>query len=192
MGLAAIGLFGPIAGALIQEGIDVMSILNSLRAIGGGGEQGPAGPSTDVADRFRQEHREFAPELQRLRSVADRLEQMSGPEAIRELEAVRVFLAERLPRHEEEEEAAVYPIVASLMGGEDPMSSMSRAHIEISHLGRIFQQLLEDLPPEGPSPDDLLDLRRVLYGLHAILRLHFAQEEEAYAWLSSGEPVPVG
>lgn len=192
MGLAAIGLFGPIAGALIQEGIDVMSILNSLRAIGGGGEEGPAGPSTDVADRFRQEHREFAPELQRLRSVADRLDQMSGPEAIRELETVRVFIAERLPRHEEEEEAAVYPIVASLMGGEDPMSSMSRAHIEISHLGRIFQQLLEDLPPEGPSPDDLLDLRRVLYGLHAILRLHFAQEEEAYAWLSSGEPVPVG
>ena len=192
MGLAAIGLFGPIAGALIQEGIDVMSILNSLRAIGGGGEQGPAGPSTDVADRFRQEHREFAPELQRLRSVADRLDQMSGPEAIRELETVRLFIAERLPRHEEEEEAAVYPIVASLMGGEDPMSSMSRAHIEISHLGRIFQQLLEDLPPEGPSPDDLLDLRRVLYGLHAILRLHFAQEEEAYAWLSSGEPVPVG
>jgi heavy metal translocating P-type ATPase len=192
MGLAAIGRVGPVAGALIQEGIDVMSILNSLRAIGGGGEEGPAGPSTDVADRFRQEHREFAPELQRLRSVADRLDQMSGPEAIRELETVRVFIAERLPRHEEEEEAAVYPIVASLMGGEDPMSSMSRAHIEISHLGRIFQQLLEDLPPEGPSPDDLLDLRRVLYGLHAILRLHFAQEEEAYAWLSSGEPVPVG
>ena len=192
MGAAAIGLFGPIAGALIQEGIDVMSILNSLRAIGGGGGKGPAGPSTDVADRFRREHREFAPELQRIRSVADRLERMSGDEAIRELETVRVFIAERLPRHEEEEEAAVYPVVARLMGGEDPMSSMARAHVEISHLGRIFQQLLDDLPPEGPSPDDLLDLRRVLYGLHAILRLHFAQEEEAYAWLSSGEPVPVG
>jgi hypothetical protein len=32
-----------------------------------------------------------------------------------------------------------------------------------------------------------MDLRRILYGLHAILRLHFAQEEEAYAWLSSEE-----
>ena len=30
-----------------------------------------------------------------------------------------------------------------------------------------------------------MDLRRVLYGLHAILRLHFAQEDEAYAWLAS-------
>ena len=188
----AFGWFGPVAGAVIQEAIDVASILNSLRAIGGGGRPGPAGPTTDVADRFRREHREFAPELQRIRSVADRLEDMPGDQAARELEAVRVFVAERLPQHEEEEEAAVYPVVAGLMGGEDPMSSMARAHVEIAHLGRMYQQLLNDLLPEGPTPDDLMDLRRVLYGLHAILRLHFAQEEEAYAWLSSGEPVPVG
>jgi heavy metal translocating P-type ATPase len=188
----AFGLFGPIAGALIQEGIDVLSILNSLRAIGDAGRPGPPGPATDVADRFRREHREFAPELQRIRSVADRLEGLPPDQAARELEAVRVFIAERLPQHEEEEEAAVYPVVAGLMGGEDPMSSMSRAHVEIAHLGRMYQQLLEDLPPEGPTADDVMDLRRVLYGLHAILRLHFAQEEEAYAWLSSGEPVPVG
>jgi hypothetical protein len=37
----------------------------------------------------------------------------------------------------------------------------------------------------------------VLYGLHAILRLHFAQEEEAYSWLASGgerefDEVPIG
>ena len=38
-----------------------------------------------------------------------------------------------------------------------------------------------------------MDLRRVLYGLYAILRLHFAQEEEAYAWLASAdEDVGVG
>ncbi len=188
----AFGLFGPIAGALIQEGIDVLSILNSLRAIGDGGRPGPAGPATHGAARVAPAPPEFAPELQRIRSVADRLEDLPPDQAARELEAVRVFIAERLPQHEEEEEAAVYPVVAGLMGGEDPMSSMSRAHVEIAHLGRMYQQLLEDLPPEGPTADDVMDLRRVLYGLHAILRLHFAQEEEAYAWLSSGEPVPVG
>ena len=32
----------------------------------------------------------------------------------------------------------------------------------------------------GPGPEDLTDLRRVLYGLDAILRLHMAQEEELY------------
>ena len=56
----------------------------------------------------------------------------------------------------------------------------------------MFRQLLDDLPEDGPTQDDLVDLRRVLYGLYAILRLHFAQEDEAYAWLSSGEEsVPV-
>jgi len=186
------GLFAPVVGALIQELIDVASILNALRALGGGGRPVGARETTDVAERFRAEHREFAPELIRVRSVADRLGQLPPDGVRRELEAVRRFVVERLPQHEEEEEAAVYPVVARLMGGEDPMSSMARAHIEISHLARLFRQLVDDLPEEGPTPDDLVDLRRVLYGLHAILRLHFAQEEEAYAWLSSGEEsVPV-
>jgi heavy metal translocating P-type ATPase len=188
----AVGLFSPVVGALIQELIDVASILNALRALGGGTRPSGGRETTDVAERFRAEHREFAPELVRVRWVADRLGQLPPDEVRRELEAVRRFVVERLPQHEEEEEAAVYPVVARLMGGEDPMSSMARAHIEISHLARVFRQLLDDLPEEGPTPDDLVDLRRVLYGLHAILRLHFAQEEEAYAWLSSGEEfVPV-
>jgi hypothetical protein len=144
-----------------------------------------------VGERFRAEHREFAPELQRIRTVADRLGTLSPQETRVGLAEVRTFLLERLPEHEDEEESVVYPVVAELMGGEDPMGSMARAHLEISHLGRVFEQLLADLPEEGPEPEDLMDLRRVLYGLHAILRLHFAQEEEAYTWLASGEEEPV-
>jgi heavy metal translocating P-type ATPase len=187
MFLGALGLFGPVAAAVVQEGIDVASILNALRALGGGVGTGRRPPVTDVAERFREEHRDFVPELQRIRSVADRLDVLSPEEVRRELEAIRWFIVDRLPQHEEEEEAAVYPVVARLMGGEDPMASMARAHIEIAHLARVFRSLLDDLPPGGPGPDDLMDLRRVLYGLHAILRLHFAQEEEAYAWLATDD-----
>jgi heavy metal translocating P-type ATPase len=185
MFFGAFGLFGPVAGAIVQEVIDVASILNALRALGGGRQRVVVGPGTDVAERFRTEHREFQPELQRIRRTADRLESMPADEVRVELEAVRVFLAERLPTHEEEEEAAVYPLVARLMGGEDPMSSMARAHVEIEHLTRVYRTLVDDLPAGPIDADDLIDLRRVLYGLHAILRLHFAQEEEAYAWLAS-------
>jgi hypothetical protein len=185
MFFGAFGLFGPVAGAIVQEVIDVASILNALRALGGGRQRVVVGPGTDVAERFRTEHREFQPELQRIRRTADRLESMPADEVRVELEAVRVFLAERLPTHEEEEEAAVYPLVAKLMGGEDPMSSMARAHVEIEHLTRVYRTLVDDLPAGPIDADDLIDLRRVLYGLHAILRLHFAQEEEAYAWLAS-------
>ncbi|HEV8089328.1 MAG TPA: heavy metal translocating P-type ATPase [Actinomycetota bacterium] len=192
MGLGAFGLFTPAVGALFQEAVDVASILNALRALGSGSKAQAGGPGTDVAERFRREHVEFAPEVQRIRTVADRLDTYESAELRAELEAVRTFLCDRLPQHEEEEEAAVYPVVAKLLGGEDPMSSMQRAHVEIEHLIRVYRQLVDDLPPEGPDRDDLVDLRRVLYGLHAILRLHFAQEEEAYAWLSADEPVSVG
>lgn len=185
MFFGAFGLFGPVAGAIVQEFIDVAAILNALRALRGPEGRGRKGPAIDVAERFRAEHKEFMPELQRLRQTADRLETLNHEDLLRELEAARWFIVDRLPQHEEEEEATVYPVVAKLMGGDDPMSSMARAHIEIDHLARVFRSLMADLPPEGPGPEDLVDLRRVLYGLHAVLRLHFAQEEEAYAWLAS-------
>jgi heavy metal translocating P-type ATPase len=182
----AFGLLLPVAGALVQEAIDVTVILNALRALRPDRQtRQRSRPGSNVGERFRAEHQEFAPHLQRIRAVADRLETYEPAEAMAELERIRWFLLERLVQHEEEEEAAVYPVVAQLMGGEDPMGTMEHAHMEIEHLARVFGHLLSDLPPEGPGPDDLIDLRRVLYGLHAILRLHFAQEEEAYAWLAA-------
>jgi heavy metal translocating P-type ATPase len=188
--LGAFGWLKPVGGALLQEAIDVAVILNALRALRGDRRSRmAAGPGSHVGDRFRAEHREFAPELARVRGVADRLDTLSPTEAKEELEKIRWFLLERLPQHEREEEAAVYPVIANLMGGEDPMASMERAHMEIEHLARVFGHLLAHLPDEGPTPEDLVDLRRVLYGLHAILRLHFLQEEEAYSWLASDQPV---
>ena len=190
MFLGAAGLLLPVAGALVQEAIDVAVIVNALRALRGdrASAQAAAGPGSQVGERFRAEHREFAPELQRIRSVADRLDTFASAQAREELDRIRWFLLERLPRHEQEEEAAVYPVVARLMGGEDPMGSMERAHMEIEHLARVFGHLVADVPEDGPTRDDLVDLRRVLYGLHAVLRLHFAQEEEAYSWLASDRP----
>jgi heavy metal translocating P-type ATPase len=189
MFLGAAGLLLPVAGALVQEAIDVAVIVNALRALRGDRTSAQAaGPGSQVGERFRAEHREFAPELQRIRSVADRLDTFAPAQAREELERIRWFLLERLPRHEQEEEAAVYPVVARLMGGEDPMGSMERAHMEIEHLARVFGHLVADVPEDGPTREDLVDLRRVLYGLHAVLRLHFAQEEEAYSWLASDRP----
>jgi heavy metal translocating P-type ATPase len=69
----AFGLLVPVGGALVQEAIDVAVILNALRALRGDrrSRQG-AGPGSQVGERFRAEHREFAPELARVRTVADR------------------------------------------------------------------------------------------------------------------------
>jgi len=68
---------------------------------------------------------------------------------------------------------------------EDPTGPLIQTHHEIHRLTRLYGRLVAQLPPEGPRPEDLRDLRRALYGLHAILSLHFAQEEELYSLLDA-------
>jgi hypothetical protein len=38
--------------------------------------------------------------------------------------------------------------------------------------------MIETLEPDGPTDDELIGLRRVLYSLHAVLSLHRSGEEE--------------
>ncbi len=182
---AAAGLLAPVPGAVLQEAIDVAVIANALRALGAGGTghgfRRPLPPSVvALGERFRAEHRELLVAVDRVRSLADRLDALAPAEALAQARAVHRFLAERLLPHEEAEDALLYPAVAELVGGDDPTATMSRGHAEIAHLTRLLERLLADLGPDGPDAEDLPDLRRVLYGLHAILRLHFAQEDEAY------------
>jgi heavy metal translocating P-type ATPase len=190
MGVAAAGLLVPVAGAVLQEAIDVAVIANALRALGGGSGAGrhPSPAAMALGQRFSSEHRELVGVVERVRAVADRIGRLSPPLALAELTAVHRFLTERLLPHEEAEDTLLYPVVAELLGGEDPTATMSRAHAEIVHLTRLLGGVLADLGPAGPEPEDLTDLRRILYGLHAILRLHFAQEEEAYLSLLDGAP----
>ena len=82
-----------MAGALLQEVIDVAVDPERAAGAGSGARRRAGGPGTDVAERFRAEHVEFAPELQRIRTVADRLGTLPPDETRRELEAVRVVPA---------------------------------------------------------------------------------------------------
>jgi len=66
---------------------------------------------------------------------------------------------------------------------------MSRAHAEIAHQVRRLGRLLEDIGPGIPDQVDVADLQDLLYGLHAIARLHTAQEDESYLSLAE-EPAP--
>lgn len=178
---AAAGFLVPVAGAILQEVIDTVVILNALRALRDGAQKHFIDrEAARIGLRFRDEHEKLMPEVRRIRYVTDRLDTMPPETALSELKEIHTFLSERLLPHEKAEDAVVYPLVADIIGGEDPTATMSRAHVEISHLIKVFGRLLEEMPREGPGPEDMRDLRRILYGLYAILTLHFAQEEESY------------
>jgi len=181
MGIAAYGLLPPIAGALAQEAIDVLVILNALRALARAHPTPSKSVETvNIGRQFLAEHRRLLPSVKRIRHVADRLDQFPPSQARDELRKIRAFLVEEILPHDEAEDASVYPAVAKVIGGDDPTAPMSRAHREIAHLVNVLGRIVDDLPPAGPDPDDTRELKRILYSLDAILRLHFAQEEESY------------
>ena len=182
MGFAAAGMVSPVAGAFLQEAIDVAVILNALRALKGQDRRVEQAEAS-ARDDFHREHGRLMPEVDRLLALADRLDTLPVSEARQELESLRAFLQDELVPHEKEDEKVLYPLVAERIGGDDPTAAMSRAHLEIAHLTRLFSRLVEDLPEDAIPTEDLRDLRRVMYGLHAVLRLHFAQEDEHYLTL---------
>ncbi len=179
MVVAAFGWLVPVAGALLQEAIDVAVILNALRALGRGERRPPTLPGA-VSERLQAEHQALQPLLDRIRTLAERLDALPAADARTELCEVDRLLREDLLPHEQREEADLYPTVAGLMGGRDPMAAMSRTHREIIHLVGVYSRLVGDWPGEGPDPVLIGDLRRLLFGLEAILRLHLAQEDEIF------------
>jgi heavy metal translocating P-type ATPase len=181
MGVAVIGWLPAVWGAIVQEGIDVIVILNALRALRPPrshlhlDEQDAA-----LTRRFQGEHLAIWADLDRLRAAADNLGRLDPADAIAQVRQVHQLLIEEVQPHEQAEQEVLYPALDRLLGGADPTGPMSRAHVEITHQIRRLGRLLDDIGPDGPDNEDISELRRLLYGLHAVLRLHTAQEEESY------------
>lgn len=186
MGFAAAGLLSPVAGAVLQEGIDVLVIFNALRALGGGGLTPPVRPGARrLAGGLSSAHRALRPQVEELASLAARLDTLAPAAARDQLEGAQAMLEQELLPHEEEEQRTAYPVLANLLADEDPTGPLIATHAEIHRLVRLLGRLVGQLPSGGPRPEEVRDLRRVLYGLHAILSLHFAQEEELYSLLDA-------
>ncbi len=193
MGVAAFGWLPPAAGALLQEGIDVAVILNALRALRGNPSAEVELPSDtkELLRRFSGEHDQLRDALTLLREAADHVAAGSGAPAMDALVRAQSFLTERLLPHEDAEQTQLYPALATPLGSVEATATMSRTHAEIHRLtDRIGKHLALAQVAGRIEPDQIDDLRACLYGLDALLRLHFLQEEENYFTLADTD-VPV-
>ncbi|WAC93803.1 heavy metal translocating P-type ATPase [Mycobacterium sp. Aquia_213] len=190
MVIAAFGWLPPAAGALLQEGIDVAVILNALRALRGNPatEVQLAAGTEQMLHRFAAQHDELRDAIGLLRDSADRL--AAGPDAaaLQSLAAAHALLTERILPHERAEEAQLYPALARPLGSGEATATMSRMHAEIQRLAdRIATHLAVAQSAGAIQPDQAEDLLACLYGLYALLRLHFVQEEESYFVLAEDD-----
>jgi heavy metal translocating P-type ATPase len=187
MTIAALGWLPPATGALLQEGIDIAVILNALRALRGdpAAEVDLPSATTDMLRHFASEHDQLRDTIDVLRDTADQLVAGADQSTLDSLVRAHSFLTERVLPHEQAEEARLYPALAKPLGGGEATAPMSRTHAEIRRLTARIGAHLAVAQTTGVIPSDHVDdLLACLYGLHAVLRLHFLQEEENYFTLA--------
>ncbi len=126
---------------------------------------------------LRDEHKELLPHIELLRTTADAIGEASIASLRLSVDEAYAFLTHHLLPHAQAEEHALYPVVGRLMGAPEATATMSRDHIEIN---RLTKELGSHLGGTSMSASEEQALRRVLYGLSALVRVHFAKEEEVY------------
>jgi hemerythrin-like domain-containing protein len=189
MGFAAGGLLPPVAGAFLQEGIDVVVILNALRALRGGVRTRPLPPETEeLLNGFAAEHQKLRDTIADLRATADRIATTAdAPESLTALRGTQERLTQQVLPHEQAEEQRLYPAMAGRPESGAATSTMSRTHVEIDRYVNRIDRHLQQASDSRLRTEQLPDLLATLYGLDALLRLHFTQQEEDFFSLVSAD-----
>ncbi len=129
---------------------------------------------------LRDEHKELLPQIEMLRTVADLVGDAPIVEVQQGVDAVYEFLMHHLIPHAQAEDKALYPVVGKIMGAAQATATMSRDHVEVGRLTEELASLRLELAGLHLDVAQVKALRRVLYGLYTLVKVHFAKEEEVY------------
>jgi quercetin dioxygenase-like cupin family protein len=142
-----------------------------------GGAAWPAAePGPDVAALILEEHTGLFPHLEHLDALAADAGDLEDSELRRRLDAVLKFLRDGLLPHAAEEERSVYPAAEKVLravGGATRTMS-----IDHRFAGAMVDELAQ-LSAGSLAGADRERARRLLYGLRALLEVHFTKENEA-------------
>jgi soluble P-type ATPase len=177
---AAFGWLTPIAGALTQEAIDLAVIFNALRALTPGLKIGRETMQPAAARALREDHQELEPVLDRLREIADALDDAPAEGAVALIGEAHRRVADQIVEHEYKDESSVYPRLAKFLHDRHGLAAMSRAHREILHLARLLERLSDGLKAEEADRYLIRDAQRIIESIEALVRIHNAQEEDIY------------
>jgi iron-sulfur cluster repair protein YtfE (RIC family) len=133
-----------------------------------------------ITQPLRDEHQELYPQVETLRLAGDAVYESLTTSAHAKIEEVYHFLTYQLLPHAKAEEAALYPAVQKAMGAPQATATMSQDHLEVERLTEELNSLRVHRSQLSITSIQAQALRRVLYSLYALIKLHFAKEEQVY------------
>lgn len=133
-----------------------------------------------ITQPLRDEHKELYRQVENLRLAGDVVNESLTTLAHEKIEMAYDFLTHHLIPHAHAEDKALYPMVQKVLGSPQATATMTRDHVEIGRLTQELGSLRVHKTLLSIPFDQAMALRRVLYGLYALIMLHFAKEEEIY------------
>jgi hypothetical protein len=134
---------------------------------------------------LREDHERLEVELDRLREIADALDDAVGAPAVALIAEANAIVSRQIVEHEREDESAVYPRLAKYLSDRHGIGAMSRAHREIIHQARLLARIADGLVPADADRYLVRDAQRVIESIEALVRIHNAQEEDIYEHAAS-------
>jgi hypothetical protein len=131
-----------------------------------------------LPEAAHEHHERLLERVNRIPDMADALLGAKPDEALASIGAMREFLTGTLLPHMEAAERALYPQLERMFQNRHSMAPMRREHDRIRELVAEFGTLV-DKDAGSVSLGRTLALRRVLFSLYAVLKVHLA-EEDAY------------
>lgn len=124
-----------------------------------------------------EHHDRLLPHVDRLAELARMIDEGITPEFLIACEVEHRFIVGQLVPHMEAIETTLYGQLERLMEGRHSMVPMRREHAELRRLIESTGQYHEAVASGQVGPAEAMGLRRALYRLHAMLRVHLAEEE---------------
>lgn len=128
---------------------------------------------------IRAEHRELLPRIHELGHTATWIPTAPPPVIHEKVTHALEFLRDHLIPHAIAEEETLYPAVEGCMSAPGATDTMRRDHKEVMRLVEELEAI-RDMLADPPTEAQRDRMTALLHGLHAIIVLHFAKEEELY------------
>jgi iron-sulfur cluster repair protein YtfE (RIC family) len=132
-----------------------------------------------ATDAFRTEHAALLEHVEHLRIIAADFPSLSPTARADRKEMALGFLRGTLVPHAQAEEEVLYPAIAELFGHPESTATMISDH-------RAIVSRMDALAEA--DPDDVPRIQELLYGIHALLVVHFHKEEDDYLPLLEDRP----
>jgi hemerythrin-like domain-containing protein len=122
-------------------------------------------------------HDRLAGHLDRMPAVGDMIGTVPLPELRESIDGLDTFFEELLLPHMEAAEATLYPELERMLQNRHSMLPMRREHQEIRELVAALGKVRRGLDDGHLNTGEAVALRRIIFRLFALMKVHLAEEE---------------